>query len=75
VLEGSVIGVDVGVGVGVDVGMLVGVGGMGVEVGGIDVGERVGVDVGVERLGPVGDGWIEITVSAPEPCTTADRGR
>jgi len=73
VLEGSVMGVDVGVGV--DVAVLVGVGGTGVEVGGIGIAEDVGVGVGVEILRRVGDGCIEVTVSAAEPCTTAESGR
>jgi len=72
---GNVMGVEVGVGVGVNVGVLVGVGGGGVEVGGTGAGEGVGVGVGVEILRGVGDGRSEVTVSTPEPCTTADRGR
>lgn len=72
-LEGSTMGVDVGVGVGVGVGVPVGVGGTGVEVGGTGVEE--GVAVGVDTVRAVGDGCIEVTVSGPDSCTTADRGR
>jgi hypothetical protein len=63
------------VGVGVKVGVLVGVGGRGVAVAGTDVGEGVGVGVGVEIRRGVGVECSEVTVSAPDPCTVAGRGR